>query len=84
MAFLSGVSGLVPATERAALMDLFAATNGLYWHDSSNWGIGDPCEERWVGIVCRVSNVIEINLANNNLSGSLPPALDSIVYLGYL
>ncbi|MBA0807817.1 hypothetical protein Gohar_023595 [Gossypium harknessii] len=37
----------------------------------SNWGRGDPCDDKWVGIGCTGSRVTSINLPNMKLEGRL-------------
>ncbi|KAG4199642.1 hypothetical protein ERO13_A05G160200v2 [Gossypium hirsutum] len=37
----------------------------------SNWGRGDPCDDKWVGIGCTGSRVTSINLPNMKLEGGL-------------
>ncbi len=45
-----------PAADRAALIDLYVATNGDHWYDSTGWkdyAIGsDPCDDDWLGVQC--------------------------------
>lgn len=62
----------------AALVDLYNATNGPNWTNKTNWlSSCNPCQ--WYGITCRAGErVSEINLANNNLSGSLPVSLSAL------
>lgn len=45
----------VPSHERAALMDLYHATNGPSWSSHLGWGSDMPvCE--WTGIMCGGGN----------------------------
>ncbi|MBA0595158.1 hypothetical protein Gorai_012035 [Gossypium raimondii] len=37
----------------------------------SNWGRGDPCDDKWVGIGCTGSRVTSLNLPNMKLEGRL-------------
>lgn len=42
----------ITVEERSYLMDLFAATNGEYWKNHTNWGRGEPCLMNWYGVEC--------------------------------
>lgn len=46
--------GLVPAFQRAALVDLYNSTDGTGWADSVGWLEGDPCTpgHQWSGVSC--------------------------------
>ena len=50
------VTATVPAWERQALIDLYNATHGNTWLLRTNWFVGDPCENSWIGIVCSSTN----------------------------
>jgi Leucine-rich repeat (LRR) protein len=80
-AFLGPVTSafaVLPAGQQSVLDTLYSQTAGTAWYTSTNWeNGGDPCAaapDSWYGITCDVSgtNVISINLANNNLTGALP------------
>ncbi len=73
----------IPASERAALLDLYARTNGTGWIQSTNWNGPPGSECTWFGVTCDVSQtaVIAIDLHANNLTGSLPPDLGSFANL---
>lgn len=61
-----------------ALFALFNKTNGLGWHDRTNWNSDVPLEE-WYGITTDAEGrITELNLAGNNLSGSLPVDLAAL------
>src|SRR5678816_1437485 len=76
----------IPAGERQVLVNLYIATNGSSWIDSTNWctgacpasgvptfnSAGSECT--WYGITCDSSqaHVIAVALSSNNLSGTLP------------
>ena len=48
---ISGVAGDVDPGDRAALLDLYHATGGPGWSDSSNWDTpADVCS--WYGVAC--------------------------------
>ena len=68
-------------SEYVALRAIYDATNGDSWIDRSGWDAdieGDVCDDgagnAWYGVVCDpgTGHVVEILLAGNNLSGSLP------------
>ncbi|MEP7355483.1 MAG: hypothetical protein ABI824_19815 [Acidobacteriota bacterium] len=63
----------IPASERAALLEVFNATNGPNW-SFSDWGreVGTEC--RWYGVYCdnARTTVTGIFLDDNNLVGTLP------------
>jgi Leucine-rich repeat (LRR) protein len=72
------------------LSDLFEASGGLQWNDSSNWNDGgDIC--RWKGITCynsdtntdtrRNGHVRSIQLSSNRLVGTVPASIFSLPYL---
>lgn len=64
--------------ERAALMDLFHATNGPRWHNKLHWGSTRPIGD-WKGVTVNKSGaVVKLTLPSNNLQGSIPT---SIYYL---
>ena len=71
----------VPPAERAALVDLYAATQGASWRQATNWLEGDPCEQSWFGIFCDDANstVTEVfpnpRWSGNTLVGTLPSSL---------
>ena len=82
----------IPAAERSALLDLFAATGGSSdWIYSLNWN-GPPGSEcgndqsgapAWFGVTCDSTNshVIGIYLPQNNLNGTVPASLAALTSL---
>ena len=79
----------VPAVEKNALIDLYNATHGSNWTDNENWlrriswfpyPYTDPCEGHWYGVVCNNANthIVQLNLYNNNLNGSIPASLSNL------
>ena len=57
--------------EKNLLHILYNSTNGSNWRRSGNWGSPDPLS-RWYGITTNAAGrVVEINLENNNLDGSI-------------
>jgi len=66
----------VPTSERDALVALYNSTGGAQWKNNSGWNgaPGTECDT-WFGVHCDEagSTVIDIELGDNNLSGTLPP-----------
>ncbi|HKE49483.1 MAG TPA: hypothetical protein VKB52_15565 [Rhodanobacteraceae bacterium] len=67
--------------EYVALRAIYDATNGDAWFDRAGWDAdveADVCDDgagnAWTGVVCDpgTGHVVEILLAGNNLTGSLP------------
>jgi len=74
----------IPASERQALIDLYNYTNGSNWDNNSGW-LGAPgTEESWYGVTCSGDHVFEINLEENNLTGTLPISIGNFAYLQFL
>jgi Leucine-rich repeat (LRR) protein len=75
----------VSADEKAALEDFYAFTNGASWTDSTNWLIGDPCDDSWHGVTCNGGTTVwSLYLPSNNLDGSIPPAIGNLTSLTQL
>lgn len=76
----------IPAIECQALKDLFIAMAGQDWLNKSNWGEALPGD--WYGVRLSRGNgpkqVAALALENNNLRGSLPSSLGSLVALEVL
>ena len=54
---LAHCDGQLAAAERAALVDIYAATNGHNWNCNTGWinagnVSADPCTEAWCGVRC--------------------------------
>ena len=61
--------------DRAALGALYEATGGPNWIRRDNWMSEAPVDA-WQGVVAnRAGDVLRLTLANNNLSGRIPPEL---------
>ena len=61
--------------DRAALLRLYNDTDGPNWTNRANWLSDSPLAE-WHGVTTDdVGRVLELNLANNGLSGVLPPVI---------
>ena len=69
------------ARDRAALEALYDSTGGANWTTSTNWKIADDLGA-WYGVlVDSDGRVTDLNLANNNLVGTLPTTLHNLTAL---
>ncbi len=66
----------IPLSERTALLDLYTATAGASWTNSTNWNGAAGTECSWYGVACddtgSGSHVTQLLLSSNNLTGTLP------------
>ena len=70
--------------DRAALVALYEATDGANWDDSTNWLSDAPLSE-WHGVTTDTDGrVMELSLAGNKLTGSLPAELGYLTNLQVL
>ena len=70
--------------DRAVLAELYSATDGANWEDSSNWLSDRPVRE-WYGVTNDANGrVIGLYLWKNQLAGSIPPELAGLSKLTYL
>ena len=60
--------------DRAILAELYHATNGDSWADNENWLSEQPLGE-WYGVGTEGDRVVRLDLAANDLSGTLPARL---------
>ncbi|MCP4353986.1 MAG: DUF1566 domain-containing protein [Desulfobacterales bacterium] len=66
--------------ERNALIDLYSSTDGDNWTNNGGW-LGDPGTEcNWYGVKCDTGqkHVVEIDLSENKLTGSISSELGSL------
>ncbi len=75
---------LTDPAERAALLALYESTNGAGWTSRTGWGGDAGTECTWYGVVCNDGHVQELQLDNNALVGTLPPALGDLAHLQVL
>ena len=67
-----------PLADKTALVALYNATGGPNWDKSDNWMSDEPVSE-WYGVTTDLSGrVTELELVNNNLTGTLPVELDKL------
>ncbi|HEX7829065.1 MAG TPA: hypothetical protein VF787_05390 [Thermoanaerobaculia bacterium] len=76
----------IPASERSALLALYASTQGDRWKSSEGWGGSPGTECDWWGVECMPDetgqkHVISINLPANNLRGRIPEAMEALTHL---
>jgi Leucine-rich repeat (LRR) protein len=74
----SGISCFTPVVESdsLALVAFYNNTDGANWFDNTNW-LTAPVSS-WTGITTGEGRVQQINLPNNNLSGSLPAEIGNL------
>lgn len=73
----------IPQTECEALIALYNNTNGAGWSDNSNWlDTTSPCS--WFGVTCSNNHIIQLELPNNQLNGTLPQQLSALSNLQIL
>jgi len=70
----------IPKPECDALLAFYHDTNGANWINNSGWNTSHtPCS--WYGITCNGGHVQQITLSGNQLTGLLPPSLNSLLNL---
>ena len=58
------------------LMDIYNNTAGANWNSNTNWGDTAVPFNQWYGITADANDVVtQINLNNNNLSGTIPSSI---------
>ncbi|XCF07622.1 T9SS type A sorting domain-containing protein [Tamlana crocina] len=68
-----------------ALVALYNSTNGENWTNNTNWLDTTKPLNTWHGIYNVVNNrVVDLNIGNNNLTGSIPPEIGNLTELTYL
>ena len=71
----SSQSGTDLQSDCAALETLYNSTGGANWADRTNWNTSSPLGD-WHGITVRDGRVAEIELYNNNLTGTISDLSD--------
>ena len=70
-----------PAMDRAALVTLYEAMDGVNWKNNTNWLSEAPLGE-WYGVITGLSGrVTELDLSENQLRGAIPPKLGNLANL---
>ena len=68
-------------TDRDALEELYEAADGDAWTENRNWLTNAPLD-RWHGVITnRSGRVVELDLTENELNGTIPAALGNLTYL---
>ncbi len=70
------IIGGVIRSDYSALEELYNATDGGNWTDNTNWLSGNV--NTWFGVTTIGNRITEINLGNNNLSGTLPTEIGDL------
>ena len=71
------------ASDRAALVALYEATDGPNWTNSTNWLSDKPLGE-WYGITLYRDRVWSLDVRRNGLSGQIPAELRQLTGLNFL
>ena len=71
------------ATDRAALVALYNATDGDNWTNNTNWLSDEPLSE-WHGVTVENGRVTTLELSDNNLTGRIPTQLCNLASLDVL
>ena len=72
------------ASDKAALVALYEATDGDNWRNNTHWLSDRPLGE-WYGVVTNADGRVSwLNLGANQLSGSIPPELGNLTNLTLL
>ncbi|UCH11039.1 MAG: leucine-rich repeat domain-containing protein [Fidelibacterota bacterium] len=71
-------------TDSLALVALYDSTNGANWTKNDGWLDPDSILDTWFGIKVANGRVYDVRLTNNNLVGSIPPAIGDFTALEFL
>ncbi|MGA7615944.1 MAG: fibronectin type III domain-containing protein [Thermoanaerobaculia bacterium] len=76
----------IPSSERDALIAIYDSTNGDQWQSNANWKGAPGTECTWDGVTCDTSGsaVTGLDLAWNNVKGTLPPQIRNLTNLEVL
>lgn len=80
LAFCSPAAAFLPTSERDVLVAIYNATGGSNWTNHTGW-LGKPRTEcGWYGVQCDAASdhVYRLDLASNNLTGSLPATISGL------
>jgi Leucine-rich repeat (LRR) protein len=73
----------IPSSECEALVALYNSTGGPAWEDNTNWLVTD-LPSGWYGVNVESGHVTSLYLSYNQLSGTIPPELESLSFLSWL
>ena len=76
----SVVQAQVSRTDSLALVAIYDATGGDNWRDNTNWKSQEPVGE-WYEVTVENGVVTELDLENNNLTGTLPSEIGDLTSL---
>ncbi len=76
----SDIGLTISHNEEQVLTSIYNKTEGSGWKNSSGW-LSDTSPCNWFGVVCGVGSVVELNLADNNLRGNIPPEISLLTNL---
>ena len=79
----SAAQAQVSRTDSLALVAIYDATDGDNWTDNTNWKSQEPVED-WYGVTVENGVVTELDLEDNNLTGTLPSAIGDLTSLEVL
>ena len=68
----------VQVQDSLALVALYNATGGPAWTNNTNWLQPGKKVSTWYGVTLDVSAVLNVNLYNNNLTGTIPNAIGDL------
>jgi uncharacterized protein YjbI with pentapeptide repeats len=70
-----------PRLDRAILLKLYSSTYALNWTNKTGWAgaVGTECD--WYGVTCTGGDLTGLNLASNNLVGTIPSELGDLTTL---
>ncbi len=71
------------ATDRAALVEFYDATDGDNWTDNTNWKTDAPLDE-WYGIRTYLGRVYLMNLPENGITGTIPDSFGNLSNLDFV
>jgi Leucine-rich repeat (LRR) protein len=74
----------IPTKERNALISIYNNMGGSNWSDRTNWLGTEGTEGTWSGVTVENDHVVALDLAGNNVVGSIPKTIDSLDNLEYL
>jgi Leucine-rich repeat (LRR) protein len=86
LGFWQSASAAIPASERAALIDLYNSTGGAGWTNGTNWNGAAGTECTWYGVTCDAggTTVEGLSFDGNHMSGTLPSTLPDLTNLNAL